>query len=109
MDQDKTILATFRRILEPVATGRKQLNRSFSQAEYINVLSWTANPANQGVNIMGYRIYRMDGATPALLAQVPATTLEYRHRNAGLSPIKYAIAVLAAGLHEGLPAFVTVQ
>jgi hypothetical protein len=109
MDQDKTILATFRRIFEPVATGRRQLNRSFSQAEYINVLSWTPNPANQGLDIAGYRIYRMEGATPMLLAQVSASTLEYRHRQAGLGQVRYAIAILAAGLHEGLPAFVTVQ
>ncbi|MFQ6054410.1 MAG: S8 family serine peptidase, partial [Methanosarcinales archaeon] len=39
-------------------SGKRVLNRSLSQAEYINVLSW--NPNQDNVNITKYRIYLID-------------------------------------------------
>jgi hypothetical protein len=112
MDQDKSIFANFRYVSAPAATGRKVVNRSYSQAEYINVLSWQPNSANQGLDITGYRVYRLDGGTRTKLAEVQATgsTFEYVHRNVGrYSTIQYAIVAVTRGDFEGYPATITVQ
>ena len=111
MDRAKTIFANFRYIFPPVATGRKVLNRTFSQAEYINILSWQPHASNQGLDITRYRIYRMTGSSAALMAEVLAegSAFEYQHRNAGQATIQYAIVAVTSGNREGFPALVTVQ
>jgi hypothetical protein len=57
MDSDKTITASFIRIVYPPLSfsGQQSLNRSLYLAEYINQLTWHANPDNE--NIVKYRIY----------------------------------------------------
>ena len=109
MDSDKSISAYFRYIYAPIATGRKVLNRTFSQAEYINILSWQANPSNDGLDITKYRIYQMSGTTPSLLVELASSPLEYYHRNAGQASIQYAITAVTSSGREGAPALVTVQ
>jgi subtilisin family serine protease len=112
MDGDKSVFASFRFIFPPVASGRKALNRTFSQAEYINSLSWRAHSSNQGLNISRYRIYRVAGpATLSLIAEVAAdqSAYEYQHRNAGQATIQYLIVAVADGNREGFPASVTIQ
>lgn len=111
MAQNKTVFANFRYIFPPSVVGLKQLNRSFSQAEYVNVLKWIPHSANQGLDISNYRIYRMNGTTGTILAEVPANapTLEYLHRNAGLAEITYEIVAVTSGNREGQPAPVTVK
>jgi pimeloyl-ACP methyl ester carboxylesterase len=59
-------------------SGQKMLNRSLSQAEYINVLSWQTNPNNAG--IVKYRIYLLEGNSRSLLVELDADTLYYWHR-----------------------------
>jgi hypothetical protein len=59
-------------------SGQKTLNRSLSQAEYINVLSWQSNPNN--LDIAKYRIFLVAGDSQNLLVEVNADTLEYRHK-----------------------------
>jgi hypothetical protein len=88
------------------------LNRSFSQGEYINVLSWQPNSSNQGLEIINYRVYQIDGTTRTKLADVAATgtTFEYVHRGVGqYSTIRYAIVAVTRGDFEGFPASLTVQ
>lgn len=109
MDGNKTIEAHFRYIYAPTASGVKVLNRSFSQAEYINILSWEANPANAGLDITKYKIYLINNGTPSLLAEVGADQSQYYHRKAGQASIQYAIVAVTRGGHEGAPALVTVQ
>lgn len=60
-------------------SGTKVLNRSLSQAEYINVLTWQPNPDNQ--DIVKYRIFQRVGNSLQVLAEVNAGENEYRHRN----------------------------
>jgi uncharacterized repeat protein (TIGR01451 family)/uncharacterized repeat protein (TIGR02543 family) len=81
MTQDKTITAHFCQAFYCVrnARGVKVLNRSLSQAEYINNLSWEANPAN--TNIIAYRIYQVENETRTLLVEVNSDTFMYSHRN----------------------------
>jgi C1A family cysteine protease len=110
MDKDKTIIAAFRPILAPLnATGRKVLNRSFSQAEYIDTLTWSPNPGNSGLEISGYRIYEKSSDSRTLLEEVAADKREYCRRLAGASARTYEIVALAAGDWEGPSATVTAE
>jgi len=109
MDSDKSLYAHFHYIYAPIATGRKVLNRTFSQAEYINILSWQANPSNDGLDITKYRIYQMIGTTPTLLVELASSQFEYYHRKAGQASIQYAIVAVTSSNREGAPATVTVQ
>ncbi len=108
MDRDKTVRANFRYIYAPETSGQRVLNRSFSQAEYINILSWENNPANAGLAIAAYRIYTVSGGTATLLAEVGADVREYSHRMAGTEAVTYRVAAVTAGGREGAPAEVTV-
>ena len=109
MNRNKRILANFRYIYAPTASGVKVLNRSFGQAEYINILSWQANLANAGLDITKYRIYLMHNGTPSLLAEVGADQSQYFHRKAGQEKLDYAIVAVHRSGSEGAPALVTVQ
>jgi len=55
--------------------GEKVENRSLLFREYVNSLTWQANPNN--VDIVKYRIYMVDGFLRILLAEVSADTLKY--------------------------------
>ncbi len=90
-------------------SGMKVLNRSFSQAEYINVLSWDANPENSGLGIVGYRIYEKSGGILTLLEEVTAEQTEYSHRMAGTTARTYVVVAVASDDREGLPASITVE
>jgi hypothetical protein len=110
MDRDKYIKAAFwRMIYAPLAfQGRKVMNRSLMQVEYINVLSWEPNPANAG--IVKYRVLMTEGATDALLAELSAQTFIYRHREVGKdAEYRYALCAVDAQGREGERARVTVK
>jgi hypothetical protein len=72
--------------------GQKTLNRSLSQAEYFNVLSWQSNPSNQ--DVAKYRIFRVEGSDQSLQAEVNGDVLEYRHRGV-TSDGEYTYALIA--------------
>jgi subtilisin family serine protease len=109
MTGNRTIQANFRYINPPTANGQQVMNRNFSQAEYINILSWQSHPDNSGLNISNYRIYSMSGDTATFLAEVEASATTYSHRNAGKESRTYAIVAVVNGDREGAPALVTVQ
>jgi len=90
--------------------GEKVLNRSLSQEEYINVLPWEANPNNESLNIVKYRIYRVIDGEDYLLDELNASTFEYWHRNVwkGKRYTYYIVAVNDAD-QESIPAYITVQ
>ena len=90
--------------------GEKVLNRSLSQEEYINVLSWEPNPNNEDFNIVKYRIYRVINGEDYLLTELNASSFEYWHRNVwkGKEYIYYIVAVNDADL-ESIAAYITVQ
>ncbi|MFC2142552.1 Ig-like domain-containing protein [Acidobacteriota bacterium] len=73
-------------------SGQKTLNRSLSQAEYFNVLSWQANPNNR--DVAKYRIFRVEGNDQSLLAEFNGDVLEYRHRGV-TSDGEYTYALVA--------------
>lgn len=108
MDASKTIVANFREIGPPLSPdGRRTVNRSSLLAEYINVLSWQANPANDGLGVSAYRVYEGAGA-PALLAELPATKTEYVHRQAGKGARVYTLVAVCGGT-EGVATTVAVD
>ncbi|MCX6566134.1 MAG: hypothetical protein NTW38_06885 [Candidatus Aminicenantes bacterium] len=110
MTRDKTIKADIRYIFPPTnLTGSKDLNRSFSQAEYIDTLSWQANSNNAALTIAKYKIYTVSGSTYTLLTEVNADQSQYSRRNAGSGANQYAITAVTSGGREGAPALVTVQ
>ena len=118
-------------------TGQKVLNRSLSQAEYINVLSWQPNPDN--IEIANYRIYEVsatqlsenrnllsrtkinillkrmirsfwENTSLSLLAEVSSNTIEYWHRGIEKNAsYNYVIVAVNNSGKEGNPAYVTVQ
>lgn len=104
------VTAMFRRIIyAPVnAAGQKVLNRSLSQAEYINVLTFEANPDN--IDITGYTIYLVEGTTRTALATLDANTFQYVHRGVARDKVYvYEIVAVNNEPREGYPATVVVQ
>ncbi len=92
--------------------GRKVLNRSLSQAEYINILTWEANPENEDLNIEKYRIYLLDVEWYGnlLLAEVDADDLKYWHRNVlKEEEYRYAIVGVYDENQESIPGYITVR
>lgn len=94
-------------------TGTKVLNRSLSQAEYVNILTWADNPNNDDLNIVKYRIYltNVDWYGTYLLAEVDADIFEYFHRKNIWKDTEYTYYVLGVNdeNEEGIPALVTVR
>ena len=88
--------------------GEKVLNRSLSQAEYINVLSWKVNPNNE--NNVKYRIYEGEGENKTAVVELSADTFEYWHRRVDRDKqYIYALCAVNNDNEEGEPAYVTVQ
>jgi hypothetical protein len=110
VNRDITLLANFRLIQPPTnLAGQKVLNRSLSQAQYINVLSWQANSGNSGLNVVGYRIYRVSGGIRTQVANVDAGTLTYLHRGVdAAASTTYEVVAVLDNTREGKAAGVTV-
>ena len=109
MDTDKSLRAHFlRKIYPPVNFfGRKIFNRSLFTSEYINVLTWTAHPANR--DISKYRIYLIEGGQPLLLLEMDADIKFFNHR--GIDKDKnysYALSAINSQGREGQLANITI-
>jgi hypothetical protein len=111
LNSDKNIKAHFKLVSPPSnASGRKIVNRSLLQGEYINVLSWQDNPDNQGIVNLKYRILQKTGDSWSVLAELDSDVFEYRHRNVEQSTAyEYAIVAAVPGGRGGQAAYVTVQ
>lgn len=110
MDSDKSITANFLRIIYPPLdfSGQRVLNRSLSQAEYIDVLTWQANPDN--VNIVKYRIYQVDKESQDLLVELNAGTFQYWNRRAEKDKqYTYVLCAVDDEGREGDSSQITVQ
>jgi hypothetical protein len=89
-------------------SGVRRANRSLSQAETVDALSWRAHPDN--VDIATYKIYQVDDETSILLGSVDAGTLTFWSRNvqAGTSST-YALVALNNAGRESEPVYVTIR
>jgi endonuclease/exonuclease/phosphatase family metal-dependent hydrolase len=110
MDSDKLVSANFLRLIYPPLqlAGQKVINRSLSQAEYINVITWNPNPNN--MNIVGYRIRQTEGNFDLLIAEVNSTTYRLQHRKVEKNKTyTYSVVALNSENREGNPAYVTIR
>jgi hypothetical protein len=110
MDSHKTITANFIRLIYSPLNFKvhKVVNRSLFLEEYINVLSWEANPDNE--NIVAYRIYKIDADSQVLLVELNADTFLYWHRRVEKDyPYTYALTAANDEGREGEPAFISVK
>ena len=89
MTADKTLRADFHYIYAPSVSGEKVVNRSFSQEEYIDALSWQNSSDNDGLTISKYKIYSVSGSSLTLLAEVNGdqTDLFPPRRRPGREPV----------------------
>ncbi len=88
--------------------GVKVFNRSLSQAEYINILSWEVNPKNE--KSQRHRVYLFKGGTYIFLAELDAGKLSYKHRNVNQNE-KYAYILVAVNdqNRESYPVYTEVE
>jgi hypothetical protein len=109
LNMNKLLIANFIKINAPLNfAGRRELNRSLSQAEYIHVLTWDANPANE--DIANYRIYLVEEGQKTLLATLGSDDFIYRHRKTDKNKAyTYWIVAVGSSSNEGEPAVVTIQ
>lgn len=92
MSRDKRVTAHFRLVGPPSGLAAVRLkNRSVTQTEHIVDLSWEANPANAGLAISGYRVYRQAGSNWVKLADLSAGARTYRHRMAPAAEQAYGV------------------
>ncbi|MBN1223165.1 MAG: DUF362 domain-containing protein [Candidatus Aminicenantes bacterium] len=81
-------------------SGQKKTNRSLTQVEYINILRWEPNPANQ--NVTAYRLYEKTDDNLSLLAEFGSGVFEHWIR--GVAKDKayvYALTAVNAAGREG--------
>jgi len=108
-DQLNQDYSALRNIYAPLNfKGEKVENRSLLLREYINSLTWLVNPNN--VDIVKYRIYRVEGAIRTLLAEVSADTLKYW--DIGVEKDKqyeYAVCAVNNENREGAFAYVVID
>jgi hypothetical protein len=111
VSSDMTITANFRLIEAPANfSGTKVLNRSLSQAEYINVLSWEANSKNAGLEVAGYQIYLVDASGRTLIQQTDADTFTYQQRGIDRdTEYVYDVVVLLSNGRTGKSATVIIN
>jgi hypothetical protein len=109
MDSNKFVMAHFTKINPPLNfSAQKVYNYSFSQDEYINVLTWQANPDNE--YIQKYRLYKIEDGGKSLLAEFDSTTFQYWHRNVKKDKrYTYALAAVNDRTKEGESASISVQ
>ena len=110
MDSDVSLRASFRKmILPPIdAAAKKVLNRSLSQVEYINVITFAANPEN--TLAAGYRIYRVEGVSRTEIASLDPNTFLFLHRRVPpLGESRYDIVAFTAADMESDPVTVIVR
>jgi len=89
-------------------TGQKQNNSSGLLEEYINVLSWQANPWN--VDIIKYKLYVKGPGGWKLLIELNPDVFEYLHRDVRRDDLyEYMLKAVDAQNREGVGAYSTIQ
>jgi len=110
VNSEKILHANFQRIIYPPisATGQKAINRSLSQREYINVITWQANPDNE--DITRYRIYLINAGGEELIKELNAHTFEYWDKNVEKDTLyRYKLVAVNSNLREGDPVYLDLQ
>ncbi|MFC2157746.1 SBBP repeat-containing protein [Acidobacteriota bacterium] len=110
MNSNRSVNVGFRRNIYAclVFRGEKVVNRSLTSSEYLNSLTWQANPNNSGIT--SYRIYEISSGGRTLLNGVSASTFQYLHRNVdGSKTYSYELVAVNNEGREGAPVTVTAR
>lgn len=89
--------------------AQRVVNRSLFLSEYLNTLTWQANPLNQGSEITGYRIYRLNGKRVELIDELGSDQFQYLHHNTELDSYTYAVTAVGLDGVNGEPAVVNIE
>jgi hypothetical protein len=83
----------------------QEANKSFLQTEYINVITWEANPKNETwkIDVTHYRIYTVSEGQLNQVAEVDASTYSYQHRFVKKNNMTYAISAVDTNGEESSP------
>ncbi len=90
-------------------SGARQENRSLLFRQYLDVLTWRANPENDPAECLGYRLYEVAMDNLIRLADVGRDQLQYIARKPDNKPCLYAVATLDRSGAESEPALTTVK
>lgn len=89
-------------------SGRKEMNRSLVMSEYINILSWSANPIN--THIVAYRLYENTDGQSVLLAELSSDVFEHWIRDVERDKeYAYALTALNSTGRESPPATISIK
>jgi photosystem II stability/assembly factor-like uncharacterized protein len=76
-------------------SGDRNINKSALMTEYLDVLSWKANPMNSENQASRYRVYKLEtSGSLTLLAEVDGNTHEYYVRKVENTDITYYISAV---------------
>jgi len=108
IDIEKSIIKLIK-IAPPINFSVEQkINYSLLQTEYLNILSWEANPLNQGKNIVKYKIYSINGSEKNLINEPDPSTSVYWHRKVNKdTEYTYGITSVNDEGDESFTAFIT--
>jgi subtilisin family serine protease len=91
-------------------SAEQETNQSFLQNEYLNVITWEPNPANQNKDVVTYRLYTSTDGQLTQLTDVGASTFTYWHRKQNKrEAIVYAITAINADGFESAPTYFTLD
>lgn len=89
--------------------GERERNYSFFFREYVDSLTWDANPQNQDKQVVSYRIYKRVENTETLIDTVDGSSYSYFVRNVENSENLYCISAVNAEGEESAKTCVQVK
>ena len=89
--------------------GRREENRALFLKEYINVLTWEANPQNTENQVSSYHIYEISNIDRVFLAEVGGQVSEYMHRGVEKKEYLYGITAVDAEGQESYTVYTKVR
>ena len=109
MNANKKVRANFLKIYAPASfSGQRVLNRSLSQAEYINILNWSPHPLNKNINRYDIYIYISNNWTKLTECSADTTTFQHRGVNS-TARYDYAIVAVTTSGRSGYASYVVIQ
>lgn len=94
------------------AQGFKEVHSIWILKEYVNIISWQPQSRNQGLEIAGYRVYRIiSPEEKILLHETDASTFTYKHSGPEVtrdSEHIYGITAFTTDQKESNPAYVMI-
>ena len=86
----------------------QKINYSLLQTEYLNVLTWEANPLNQGKNVVKYNIFYINGSEKSLITELDPSIFVYWDRKVNKNTeYTYGITSVNDEGDQSFTAFVT--